>query len=329
MIKKLRYIVFATLLTFSFSGCSDKTEVNTTSDTLVVMDTAESTSIASDVEVQSNHFSSIELYNIDWFNGDAYVYVNNNVPYFTNAEKVTDVFEEYSELDSLGRCGVAYANICKDIMPTEARGEIGQIRPSGWHTVKYDIINGKYLYNRCHLIGFQLAGENANNKNLITGTRYLNIDGMLEHENEIADYVNKTGNHVLYRVTPVFTDDNIVADGVLMEGYSVEDNGEGIEFCIFAYNVQPGVQINYKNGESCLDGETLETETTPEDVEEMAIEGNVETFIINQKTNKFHLENCSSVEKMNEDNKVTYIGYAEDLILEGFDPCGICKPDKK
>ena len=181
-----------------------------------------------------------------WNGQDPWVEVNNNQPYFSESDKTrTDAFEIYSELDYLGRCGVAYANICIELMPTEARGEIGSVKPSGWHTVRYnDLIAGNYLYNRCHLIGFQLAGENANPMNLITGTRYLNIDGMLDFENSIDDYVEDTGNHVLYRVTPVFHEENLVCDGLLMEAWSVEDNGAGIRFCVFAYNNQPGIVID-------------------------------------------------------------------------------------
>ena len=183
------------------------------------------------------------------FSGSPYAVINNNEPYFT--EITYDVFETYSDLDSLGRCGVAFANICKEIMPTEDRGQIGNVRPSGWHTVKYNgIISGNYLYNRCHLIGYQLAGENANEKNLITGTRYLNVVGMLPFENQVDEYVEKTNGHVLYRVTPMFTGDNLVADGVLMEGMSVEDNGASVKFNVFCYNVQPGIGIDYATGDS-------------------------------------------------------------------------------
>jgi DNA-entry nuclease len=183
-----------------------------------------------------------------------YTVINDNVPYFSEEDKVrTDAFETYSELDSLGRCGVAYANICQELMPTEARGEIGSIKPSGWHTVNYhEYVDGNYLYNRCHLIGYQLSGENANEKNLITGTRYLNVEGMLPFENEVAEYVEETGNHVLYRVTPVFEEDNLVASGVQMEAYSVEDQGEGVMFNVYCYNVQPGITIDYATGESQL-----------------------------------------------------------------------------
>lgn len=202
----------------------------------------------------SSTLSASSLDSIPEFNGkDAYVVLNNNEPNFSDKDMTTKSFEKYSKLDSLGRCGVAFANIGKDLMPTEERGSIGQVKPSGWKTVKYDIVNGKYLYNRCHLIGYQLSGENANEENLITGTRYLNIDGMLEFENSIADYVESTGNHVLYRVTPIFKGDELVCRGVQMEAKSVEDNGKGIKFNVFAYNVQPGITIDYLTGDSRLD----------------------------------------------------------------------------
>ena len=192
-------------------------------------------------------------YNIPEYMGNAYAEINDNKPYFKSSEYTQEVFESYSELDWLGRCGVAYANICQEIMPIEERGPIGMIKPSGWHTVKYpEVIEDLYLYNRCHLIGFQLAGENANDRNLITGTRYMNVEGMLPFENQVARYVKETNNHVLYRVTPIFTGKNLVADGVLMEAYSVEDSGEGICFCVFVYNVQPGIEIDYLTGESKL-----------------------------------------------------------------------------
>ncbi|MBE5928343.1 MAG: hypothetical protein E7267_03080 [Lachnospiraceae bacterium] len=187
---------------------------------------------------------------------EPYIVVNDNIPYFSEKELelATDSYETYSELDGLGRCGVCMASVGPDIMPTEERGSIGHIKPTGWQTVKYNgIVDGNYLYNRCHLIGFQLTGENANEKNLITGTRYMNVDGMLPFENEIADYVHDTGNHVLYRVTPVFDGDNLVANGVLMEACSVEDDGEGVRFNVFCYNIQPGISIDYTDGNSSLE----------------------------------------------------------------------------
>ena len=199
---------------------------------------------------QINIQQSFDLSSVPKYSGMPYVILNENIPDFEENDNTTNPFETYSKLDYLGRCGVAFANICTDIMPTEERGEIGMIKPSGWHTVKYDIVNGKYLYNRCHLIGYQLAGENANEKNLITGTRYLNVEGMLPFENQVAEYVQKTKNHVLYRVTPIFEGENLVASGVQMEAKSVEDNGSGIQFNVFVYNVQPGIEIDYSTGES-------------------------------------------------------------------------------
>ena len=199
------------------------------------------------------HQISFNLDEIPEFSDLPYVFINENTPFFEESDYTVEPFENYSDLDVLGRCGVAYANICKELMPTEKRGEIGSVKPTGWHTVRYDdLIEGKYLYNRCHLIGYQLAGENANEKNLITGTRYLNVIGMLPFENEVADYVQETENHVLYRVTPIFQGENLVASGVQMEGYSVEDNGEGICFNVYVYNNQPGITIDYVTGESWI-----------------------------------------------------------------------------
>ena len=197
----------------------------------------------------------LSQWKIPQYAGEPYTEINSNIPFFTDDEINDQPFEEYSPLDELGRCGTAFACVGQDLMPAEERVSIGQIKPSGWHLVKYDCVDGKYLYNRCHLIGYQLTAENANECNLITGTRYLNIEGMLPFENQIADYVQQTGNHVLYRVTPVFEEENLLASGVLMEGYSVEDNGAGIRFCVYVYNVQPGVQIDYATGESTLVGE--------------------------------------------------------------------------
>ena len=198
-----------------------------------------------------DHIPSASLESIpEWDGETAYVIINGNVPFFTDDEKVTQSYESYGELDGLGRCTVCIACIGIDLMPTEDRGSIGSVKPSGWQTVKYDFISGNYLYNRCHLIGYQLTGENANKQNLITGTRFLNIDGMLTFEDMIADYIKETENHVMFRVTPIFEGDNLVASGVLMEAWSVEDEGEGICFCVYAYNCQPGVIIDYATGES-------------------------------------------------------------------------------
>ena len=221
-----------------------------------IVEAADSPLAAAADSVSEETPAVFDPYSVPDYDGSSpYSVINNNIPYFSADEKTTDVFEIYSELDELGRCGVAYANICIDIMPTEERGEIGSIKPSGWQTVRYDdLIEKKYLYNRCHLIGYQLAGENANEKNLITGTRYMNVSGMLPFENQVASYVEASGNHVLYRVTPVFDGDNLVASGVLMEAWSVEDNGEGVCFNVFCYNVQPGIEIDYTDGSSWIAG---------------------------------------------------------------------------
>jgi len=184
------------------------------------------------------------------YSGEPYAVVNGNIPYFTDSDMTSESFEYYSDLDELGRCGTAYSSVGTDLMPTEKRGSISKVKPSGWQVSKYDFVDGKYLYNRCHLIGYQLTAENANEKNLITGTRYLNVDGMLPFENLVADYVKETENHVLYRVTPVFEGNNLVASGVLMEAESVEDAGDGVEYCVYVYNVQPGVEIDYATGEN-------------------------------------------------------------------------------
>lgn len=205
------------------------------------------------INIEPNNQISYNIEEIPEYTGDAYVIINNNEPYFKEDEIVTKTFEKYSDLDNLGRCGVAYANVSIDTMPSSERKSIGSIKPSGWQTIKYDIVEGKYLYNRCHLIGYQLTGENANEKNLITCTRYMNTTGMLEFENKVATYIKETKNHVLYRVTPIFEDSNLLASGVEIEGYSVEDNGEGIKFNVYVYNVQEGIIIDYKNGDSKLE----------------------------------------------------------------------------
>ena len=257
------------------------------------------------------------------YSGEPYTELNGNIPYFTDREKTEDVFEHYSDLDTLGRCGTAYANICKELMPTEKRGEIGMIKPTGWHTVRYDdIISDKYLYNRCHLIGFQLAGENANEKNLVTGTRYMNVDGMLPFENMIADYVKETDNHVLYRVTPIFVGDNLVCRGVEMEAYSVEDNGEGTTFHVFVYNIQPGIEIDYATGDSWVANSMADI---VDDTEEHAQYATT-LYVINAKTRKFHFPDCDSVGKISKQNKKERETDRAELIAEGYTPCGSCKP---
>lgn len=261
---------------------------------------------------------SYGLKDIPAYSGEPYVAVNNNEPFFTDDEKQDDqAFEEYSPLDDLGRCGTAYSCVGRELMPTEPRGNISQVKPTGWHSVKYDCVDGKNLYNRCHLIGYQLTAENANDRNLITGTRYLNVDGMLPFENMVADYIKETDNHVLYRVTPIFTGDNLVADGVLMEAYSVEDGGEGVTFCVYAYNVQPGVTIDYATGDSALEGETPAGD---------AAQTGERDYVLNTGTMKFHLPDCASATDMKAANRQEYHGTREALIQQGYAPCGRCKP---
>lgn len=273
----------------------------------------------------ANSSSSIQsgetLGAIPEYSGEAYVVLSDNLPEFTKDEITSKSFESYSELDELGRCGVAFSCIGIDIMPTEEREGIGQIKPSGWVTAKYDIVDGKYLYNRCHLIGFQLAGENANEKNLITGTRYFNVEGMLPFENMVADYVRETKNHVMYRVTPIFMNENLVAKGVQMEAYSVEDEGEGVCFNVFVYNIQPGITINYANGQSALSGEKVPnpSSSTSSSLDKV-------DYVLNTNSKKFHDPDCGSVMDMKEHNKQEFIGSRDDLIADGYEPCGSCRP---
>lgn len=274
--------------------------------------------------------------NIPEYAGVPYAEINNNIPWFKEDDYTEESFEMYSELDALGRCGVAFACLSQDTMPKEERESIGSVKPSGWHTVKYDCVEGKYLYNRCHLIAYQLSGENSNVKNLITGTRYMNVEGMLPFEIKVIDYVENTGHHVLYRVTPLYEGENLLAKGVLMEALSVEDEGEGICFNIFVYNVQPGVEIDYAAGESRL----LHTTdmysgiglTHGEDIiqssEFYLMNDNFENvkYIINTNSKKFHYLSCESVSEMSERNKRGFNGNREELIEQGYIPCRICQP---
>ena len=263
-----------------------------------------------------------KLSDIPRYSGSPFCEVNNNKPYFQSDELTTDSFKRFSELDSLGRCGVAFACIGTDSLPTEERGAIGMIKPSGWHTVRYDdLIEDKYLYNRCHLIAFELSGENANPQNLITGTRYMNIEGMLPFENRVRDFIENSNNHVMYRVTPVFEGDNLVAHGVLMEGYSVEDSGTGICFNVFCYNVQPHIKINYADG-------TSEIAFLPEleKTTEVANDDSAITYVLNTNTKKFHYPFCDSVNEMKDKNKQAFTGSRDEVIEMGYSPCGRCKP---
>lgn len=244
------------------------------------------------------------------------------MPEFSESEKTySESFEEYGKLDSLGRCTYAVSCIGKDLMPIEKRGSIGTVKPSGWHISKYDFVDGKYLYNRCHLIGYQLTAENANERNLITGTRYLNVEGMLPFENDVADYIEITNNHVYYKVTPIFEGNNLVANGVQMQAYSVEDNGQGISFNVYCYNVQPGVAIDYATGDNqAVTSSSASVTSTSSD------EADKKTYIVNTKTKKFHNPDCDGVKKMSSSNKKKYKGTRDSLISNGYSPCQKCNP---
>lgn len=328
----------------------DETEIQTVAETEIQAAAQVQSDDSKQKVVHAGTASAFNAADVPAYSGKPYTAVNNNEPYFTSDDLTTEAFENYSELDALGRCGAAYANVCLETMPTEKRGSISEVKPTGWHSVKYDNVDGKSLYNRCHLIGYQLTAENANQQNLITGTRYLNVDGMLPFENMVADYVKETDNHVLYRVTPIFTGDNLVADGVLMEGYSVEDEGDGICFCVYAYNVQPGITIDYATGDSWLSSEkgnsdsssggnsavsqsaadksgTQQAAVQTESVKETSAPVSTGTeYILNTNTKKFHYPSCSSVKQMKASNKKEYTGSRDDLIAQGYDPCKKCNP---
>ncbi len=274
-------------------------------------------------------FASVE--GIPDYSGEPFVALNDNVPEFTDAEKNTKTsYETYSPLDSLGRCGVVHACVGKDIMPTEKRGDISNVKPSGWKNKPYDasLVDGRYLYNRCHLIGFQLTGENDNEKNLITGTRYMNVDGMLPFENMIADYVKETGNHVMYRVTPIFVGDNLVASGCQLEAWSVEDGGDGVCFNVFVYNVQPGISINYATGDNWLntDAPAKESEPADEKSAQSGSESEAEDgdYILNTNTKKIHLPTCSGAQSMKTANRKEHHGSIAPLLGQGYTKCGTC-----
>ena len=281
------------------------------------------------------------------FEGNPYVYVNDGEPMFTDEQRAAETgYERYGELDELGRCTAAFAVVGPETQPTEKRGSIGEGRPSGWQMAKYDFVEGKYLFNRCHLLGYQLTGENANERNLITGTRYLNVQGMLPFENAVADYVDATGNHVLMAVMPVFEGSELVARGVHMMAESVEDGGEGVAFNVFCYNVQPGVVIDYGTGESMLEEDATPlpdvsgAESAPDTASEGAgageasekgatgsAEGKGTTeYVLNTNSKKFHLPSCSSVDQMSPKNREDVEDTRENLIAKGYDPCKRCNP---
>lgn len=351
-------LVYLTLIALLFSGCgqdistySDNTEVTqavTKSNSTTKSDSKKpkkksgkntsSKKNKSSKRTTKSSKSSFSYKSVPKYKDKPYVAINNNEPFFKKNELKGKSFEKYSKLDYLGRCGVAEASVGTDLMPSEKRDSISQVKPTGWHSVRYDFVDGKSLYNRCHLIGYQLSGENANERNLITGTRYLNVDGMLPFENMVADYVKETKNHVMYRVTPVFIGSELVARGVLMEAYSVEDDGDGICFNVFSYNVQPKVKINYATGESSGSGKiktaqnenskntnskggTPKRNTSNENQDDSKYD-----YILNMNTHKFHLPGCRGVKQMSEANKGKYKGSREEVIEQGYEPCKICNP---
>ena len=273
------------------------------------------------------------------YEGEPYVILDGNEPAFTEDEMTTTVYEQYSPLDSYGRCQTAEACVGEELMPDEKRGDISSVKPTGWQSVRYENVEGGSLYNRCHLIAYQLSGENANEENLITGTRYMNTEGMLPFENLVAEYVHETDNHVMYRVTPIYSGDDLVASGVQMEAKSVEDDGAGVTFNVYVYNVQPYVVINYETGESYQTEELAtpegewapgtEAEVTDKNVSNSSTTSKStkkETYILNRNTKKFHKSTCSGVKDIKAENKEEYTGSRSDLIKEGYEPCGRCKP---
>lgn len=343
--KKLILWICSLLFVFVLNGCKSsetKTQISQTTDQNDInQDYAED-----DNEIIENEMndSIINTVSFQEYSGQPVYIVNNNIPYFTSAEMKLgkNSFENYSDLDSLSRPQVAFASLSSDTMPPEGseREEIGQVKPVGWETTKYDCINGNYVYNRCHLIAWCLSNENANEKNLITGTRYMNVDGMLSYEEMTAKYLdNHPNNHVLYRVTPYYTDNNLVCNGVLMEAYSIEDQGKGIQFCVYCYNVQPGIDINYTTGKTSYSGNFLDISSSSVNYTLSSnTSGNINSdnadtnnnisseYILNSNTMKFHLPTCSSVSQMKEYNKKTYTGQREDLIAQGYMPCKNCNP---
>lgn len=248
------------------------------------------------------------------YSGEPYVHINNNTPFFEDYELINGSFEYYSELDALGRCDVCMASVAQDIMPTGERESISSVTPTGWKNAQYNNVEGGYLYNRCHLIGYQLTGENANERNLITGTRYMNIDGMLSFENMVDDYIEETNGRVMYRATPVFRGDNLVADGVLLEAYSVSDGGSGVSFCVYCYNVQPGISIDYSTGENChLGGTSTVVESVNSDSTTV-----IGTAIYRTPTGKrYHLDaECGG--------KNSYETTLAEATASGLTPCKKC-----
>ena len=329
--KKRRTYGFLTglllILSVCLTSCGNQGQTDSGKDSNTQSGTKVAAEDHSAEEKGSDSESYVTVDDVPAYSGEPYVEVNDNQPEFTEEELTTVSYEDYSELDELGRCQSAEACIGQDLMPTEARESISSVTPTGWKNKSYDTVDGGYVYNRCHLIGFQLTGENANEENLITGTRYMNVEGMLPFEDEVAAYIKETDNHVMYRVTPVFEGDDLVASGVQMQAESVEDDGVGISFNVYVYNVQPYVVIDYKTGENWEGDEIAEpegkwadgTEAEPSDTKE-------QMYILNKNTKKFHKPECSGAKKIKAKNKGEYTGSRQTLIDEGYEPCGNCNP---
>ena len=352
--KKRRTYGFLTglllILSVCLTSCGNQGQTDSGKDSNTQSGTKVAAEDHSAEEKGSDSESYVTVDDVPAYSGEPYVEVNDNQPEFTEEELTTVSYEDYSELDELGRCQSAEACIGQDLMPTEARESISSVKPTGWENKSYDTVDGGYVYNRCHLIGFQLTGENANEENLITGTRYMNVEGMLPFEDEVAAYIKETDNHVMYRVTPVFEGDDLVASGVQMQAESVEDDGVGISFNVYVYNVQPYVVIDYKTGENWEGDEIAEpegkwadgTEAEPSDTKSdskinaktdsaatskaEAKDTKEQTYILNKNTKKFHKPECSGAKKIKAKNKGEYTGSRQTLIDEGYEPCGNCNP---
>ena len=354
--RKKRWLIAFALLLAIITACSCSGIANGSGSSSTKSTSAQASIASSNTNASNSTSSSVssksarqvasppfDIARVPVYSGKPAVEINDNTPYFSESDLARGAFETYSALDSLGRCGPAFALVGPETMPHEERGSIGAIRPSGWHTSTYDWVDGRYLYNRCHLIAFALASENDNELNLITGTRSMNVLGMLPLEEQVASYIDRTRNHVLYRVTPMFEGDNLVASGVLMEAQSIEDSGAGIRACIWCYNVEPGVAIDYATGDNWADGSKTdaasgleaprEGPSTSADTSESegataqhAAEGDVRTYVLNTNTGRFHYPDCKSVLDMSDKNKQVVEATRDDIIHEGYQPCGVCKP---
>ena len=333
MFKKNRIAIVCLALMLLLAGCKNNNPVTDSSNTPEASLNVSNVTVDEEVVVepteQTSALAGFDLGVVPEYNGTPYVEINNNKPFFT-ADEILDVsdFETYPDLDSLGRCQACTACLSIATMPAEGevRGSIGSVKPSGWHTANYNeypgLIDGNYLYNRCHLIGWQLGNENANPNNLVTGTRYLNVDGMLPFENRVAEYIRSTQHHVLYRVTPIFEGDELVCRGILLEAQSIEDSG--CVFCVYCYNVQPYVFIDYATGDNHIDDSYFSKDETS--VLEKEHDGIEHDYVLNTNSMKVHTPDCSSVDTIKDENKQYYTGYLADLEAEGYSPCGNCHP---